>query len=394
MLKPFSRTLLALALLSPLTVQAQQDDAARQKELEAARTDLRRAAQRVAELSRGADTLQAPIRIDRVVAGRPRLGVLLAGDDDEGVRIAGVTPDSGAARAGLKAGDRLVRVGDAAITGDGADARVAHARALLADLRVDTPVRIAYQRDGGTHEASITPTPVSPRFAFDGQGPGRAFFLGGEDGMPWIEGVPVPMDQITNVISPQVQRELRQLGRLGDCKREDCHLPALAQAFRWSNLNLATVDASLGRYFGTDAGVLVLSVGEELEGLQPGDVIRKVDGAPVTSPRDVTQALRGKPEEAKVAIEYLRDRQVRTGTVTVPKAATFRLPATSRIVVKPRVAETVGKTPAVVERRRVMIVDQDGKVQTFEDDGEDTPLPSPPPAPPAPPAGKGGGTLI
>ena len=394
MLKPFSRTLLALALLSPLTVQAQQDDAARQKELEAARTDLRRAAQRVAELSRGADTLQAPIRIDRVVAGRPRLGVLLAGDDDEGVRIAGVTPDSGAARAGLKAGDRLLRVGGAAITGDGADARVAHARALLADLRVDTPVRIAYQRDGGTHEASITPTPVSPRFAFDGQGPGRAFFLGGEDGMPWIEGVPVPMDQITNVISPQVQRELRQLGRLGDCKREDCHLPALAQAFRWSNLNLATVDASLGRYFGTDAGVLVLSVGEELEGLQPGDVIRKVDGAPVTSPRDVTQALRGKPEEAKVAIEYLRDRQVRTGTVTVPKAATFRLPATSRIVVKPRVAETVGKTPAVVERRRVMIVDQDGKVQTFEDDGEDTPLPSPPPAPPAPPAGKGGGTLI
>ena len=274
------------------------------------------------------------------------------------------------------------------------DIDMGHARALLADLRVDTPVRIAYQRDGGTHEASITPTPVSPRFAFDGQGPGRAFFLGGEDGMPWIEGVPVPMDQITNVISPEVQRELRQLGRLGDCKREDCHLPALAQAFRWSNLNLATVDASLGRYFGTDAGVLVLSVGEELEGLQPGDVIRKVDGAPVTSPRDVTQALRGKPEEAKVAIEYLRDRQVRTGTVTVPKAATFRLPATSRIVVKPRVAETVGKTPAVVERRRVMIVDQDGKVQTFEDDGEDTPLPSPPPAPPAPPAGKGGGTLI
>ena len=50
MLKPFSRTLLALALLSPLTVQAQQDDAARQKELEAARTDLRRAAQRVSRL--------------------------------------------------------------------------------------------------------------------------------------------------------------------------------------------------------------------------------------------------------------------------------------------------------------------------------------------------------
>ena len=53
MLKPFSRTLLALALLSPLTAQAQQGDAARQKELEAARTDLRRAAQRVPRLRKG-----------------------------------------------------------------------------------------------------------------------------------------------------------------------------------------------------------------------------------------------------------------------------------------------------------------------------------------------------
>ena len=108
----------------------------------------------------------------------------------------------------------------------------------------------------------------------------------------------MPLDQIASVISPDVQRELRQLGRLGECKGEECRLPALAEAFRWSNLNLATVDASLGRYFGTDAGVLVLSVGDELAGLQAGDVIRKVDGTPVTTPRDVTQAAEvqeGKP---------------------------------------------------------------------------------------------------
>ena len=92
MLKPFSRTLLALALMSPLTALAQQDDAARQKELEAARVDLQRAARRVAELSRGTDALRAPLRIDHAIAGRPRLGVLLSGDDADGVRITGVTP--------------------------------------------------------------------------------------------------------------------------------------------------------------------------------------------------------------------------------------------------------------------------------------------------------------
>lgn len=394
MLKSFSTTLLAFALAAPLPAFAQQDDAARQKELDAARADLQRAAKRVAELSRDAGRVGSPVEIDHLIVRRPRLGILLSGDDAAGVRITGVTPDSGAAKAGLKAGDRLLRVDGETVNGSTGDARVAHARKLLANLQAETPVRVTYQRGGKTYDASVTPTQVSPRVAFVGQGPGTFFFRTGESGMPWIDGAPMPMGEIATVIAPEVQRELRLLGRLGDCKGEDCRLPALAEAFRWSNLNLATVDASLGRYFGTDAGVLVLSVGEELEGLQPGDVIRKVDGAPVTSPRDVTQALRGKPEEAKVAIEYLRDRQVRTGTVTVPKAATFRLPATSRIVVKPRVAETVGKTPPVVERRRVMIVDQDGKVQTFEDDGEDTPLPSPPPAPPAPPAGKSGGTLI
>lgn len=393
MLKSFSTTLLAFALAAPLPGFAHQDDAARQKELDAARADLQRAAKRVAELSKDAGRVGSPVEIDHLIVRRPRLGILLSGDDAAGVRITGVTPDSGAAKAGLKAGDRLLRVDGETVNGGTGDARVAHARKLLADLQAEKPVRVTYQRDGKTYDASVTPTQVSPRVAFAGQGPGTFFFGTGESGMPWIDGAPMPMGEIATVIAPEVQRELRQLGRLGDCKGEDCRLPALAEAFRWSNLNLATVDASLGRYFGTENGVLVLSVGEELAGLQAGDVLRKVDGKPVTTPRDVTQALRDKPEDAKVAVEYLRDRQTRTSTVTVPKAAAFRFPSTSRVVVKPRATEAAGKAPTVVERRRVMIVDQDGKVQTFEDDDSDAPLPPPPPAPPVPALGKGG-TLL
>ena len=389
MLKPLTRSLLALALIAPLPALAQQEDAARQKELDAARADLQRAAKRVAELSRDAGAVRAPVDINHVIVRRPRLGILLSGDDATGVRITGVTPESGAAKAGLKAGDRLVRVAEHAVSGGTAEARVAHARTLLANLKADTPVRITYQRDGKAHEASVTPTQVSPRVAFSGEGPGAFFFRSNEGGMSPIEGVPMPMGELSAVIAPEVQLELRKLGRLGDCKGEDCQLPALAEAFRWSNLNLATVDSTLGRYFGTESGVLVLSAGEALEDLQAGDVIQKINGTTVTSPRDVTQALRDKPEDAKVAIEYLRDRQSRTSTVTVPKAAAFRFPSTTRVVVKPRTAEAAGKVPTVVERRRVMIVDQDGRVQTFEDDIGDAPLPPPPPAPPAPPSGKG-----
>ena len=317
----------------------------------------------------------------------------MSGDDAAGVRITGVTPESGAAKAGLKAGDRLLRVASTAVDGDTAEARVAHARQLLTGLKVDTAVRVTYQRDGKAHDVDVTPTQVSPRIAFSATGPRSVFIRSGEGGMPQLDGIPVPLDEITNVISPEVQRELRQLGKLGDCKGDDCRLPALAEAFRWSNLNLATVDATLGRYFGTDAGVLVLSVGDELAGLQAGDVIRKVDGKPVTTPRDVTQVLRGKSEDAKVTVEYLRDRQVRTSTVSVPKAAAFRFPATSRVTVKPHVAVGVGQAPAIVEKRRVMIIDQDGRVQTFEDGIGDAPQSPAPPAPPAPPAGKGGALL-
>lgn len=392
MLKRFSRSLLALALIAPLPTLAQQGDAARQKELDAARADLQRAAKRVAELSRESGAIRHPVEIDHLIVRRPRLGVVLSGDGDAGVRIAGVTPESGAAKAGLKAGDRLVRVAGEVIRGDTAEARLADARTRLATLKAETPVRITYQREGKAHETSVTPTQVSPRVALAGQGPGAVFFSNSE-GMPRIEGVPVPMDELSTVIAPEVQLELRKLGRLGDCKGDDCKLPALAEAFRWSNLNLATVDAALGRYFGTETGVLVLSVGDELQGLQAGDVIRKVDGATVTSPRDVTQALRDKPEDAKVAIEYLRDRQARTSTVNVPKAAAFRFPATSRVVVRPRTPESAGSAPTVVERRRVMIVDQDGKVQTFEDEGGDAPVAPPPLAPPAPPSGKGAALL-
>ena len=86
----------------------------------------------------------------------------------------------------------------------------------------------------------------------------------------------------------------------------------LAEAFRWNGLNLAAVDAQLGRYFGTSEGVLVLSTGKDLDGLQAGDVIRKIGGKPVTHPREAMDALRAQPADAKVSVDYLRDRVTAT----------------------------------------------------------------------------------
>ncbi len=89
----------------------------------------------------------------------------------------------------------------------------------------------------------------------------------------------------------------------------------MLSAFRWNGLNLASVDPQLGRYFGTDHGVLVLSNGV-LAGLQTGDVIQAIHGKPVASPRDAMTILGNQPDGAKVAVAYLRDRK--TGNVQVP----------------------------------------------------------------------------
>jgi len=379
-------SLLIIAAASPLDSLARQDAGSmQQKELEAARADLQRAARRVAELSRGSAVPPHAIPMHSPLQRKPRLGVLLTGDDDTGVRITGITPDSGAAKAGLKAGDRLVGIGGKPIAGTSADERLANARAALADLKIDVPVSVSYQRDGRDHEAEATPIPIRPQFAFS------TYRMAGSDALRGLdEDITITLDDLPVGIAPEVQRELRQLGRLGDCKEQECRLPVLAEAFRWSNLNLARVDPSLGRYFGTDTGVLVLSVGEELKGLQAGDVIRRIEGKPVTTPREVMQALRGRPEEAKVSIDYLRDRRTQTTTLTVPEATSFHFPAMSRMEAGPRVGATLGTAPKALESRRVMIIDQDGNVRTFEDEKA---APLPPPAPPVPSAGTTG-TLL
>ncbi|HTM95824.1 MAG TPA: PDZ domain-containing protein, partial [Croceibacterium sp.] len=127
---------------------------------------------------------------------------------------------------------------------------------------------------------------------------------------------------------PDVRREivLMQPGAAA-CKGEHCKMPVIADALRWNGLNLASVDGGLGRYFGADDGVLVVSTGPELQGLQAGDVIRTVDGKAVKSPRDVMDALRGRDAGSKVAVGYLRDRKAGNTQVTVPEPMMFRIPA-------------------------------------------------------------------
>ncbi|MBX3712465.1 MAG: PDZ domain-containing protein [Lysobacter sp.] len=414
-----SLTALALAcVLAPAAATRAQSTAPagptpeQRKEIDAAREDLQRAAKRLAELSGryGAHGVGGhAFDIETFAPSRPVIGVLLAPEPQGGVRISGVTPGGAAAAAGLRSGDRLLRVNGQAIAGDSAEARVDGARKLLQGLDEKTPVRLTYARDGREQVASVTPKRDARMMVFsgDGAGPGERVVIRrigdgkleldgesvdfdppgarGRDGSPRvfafrtgegdgngarterrivrIECKDGKDDCATRIGADGGTREIRRISIGGDCKPgEVCGSGSvLAEAFRWSGLNLASVDAQLGRYFGTDKGVLVLSAGPVLGALQPGDVILRVDGKAVTTPREVMDALRGKPADSTVPVDYLRDRKPSNAKIKVPEPG--RMPAFGAIGI-----EGMPAVPGARMHRRMVMVDKDGKVTTVEDD--------------------------
>ena len=313
------------------TAQPAKSDADKARELENARTELNRAAQRYAELSRENiqfDRAHFEREFEKRFSRQPVLGVVLSPEPKTGVRIAAVTPDSAAAKAGLRSGDVLTAIDGRKLDQSDAGERLTQARAQLGTLDVTSSVTLAYTRDGRAATTRATP-----------QLGDRLLVARDADGMPLAR--PMPM------VAPQVRSELIRLDCDGD--DGDCRLPALSEAFRWNGLNLATVDAQLGRYFGTDRGVLVLSTGPDLAGLQAGDVIQRIDDKAVNSPRDAMAALRGKPADSRVGVTYLRDRKSATTQITVPKTAMLRIPRPPVPPAPPRppMPPAVAKPPAV-----------------------------------------------
>ncbi|QDH69274.1 PDZ domain-containing protein [Marilutibacter alkalisoli] len=325
-------------------VLAAGPDPAKTRELEAAREELANAARRVAELSRELGINAKAMAIEQRTNVKPMLGVVLTTDSSAGARIAAVTPDGAAAEAGLRSGDRVVSVNGTAIGGSDAGQRLSHARELLAEPSTDTPVLLGYERDGKRDSVRITPRPGRRLFAIGEipdmratgnrqftlvrNGHGRVIDLDAPDfdfdfDRHGLDGLAAGIKELA--IAPEVRTEVIRLSREA-CKDGKCVAPTVMEAFRWNGLNLASVDQDLGRYFGTEAGVLVLGTGPLLDGLQAGDVIRKVDGKSVTTPREAMEALRGRASGDKVAVEYLRDRKPATAQITVPEPRVLNLP--------------------------------------------------------------------
>jgi serine protease Do len=96
-------------------------------------------------------------------------------------------------------------------------------------------------------------------------------------------------------------------------------------------IGIQSLTPQLGEYFGTKDGVLVTSVEPDSPaakaGLKAGDVITAIGETAVSSPAELTRAVRRADEGSEVSITYYRDRKSATAKATLEKREKPRRPA-------------------------------------------------------------------
>lgn len=254
---------------------------------------------------------------------RALLGVVL-GTDPKGARITAVTPDSPAARAGLRDGDVIVAIdGQRIANAKDPSQSLIDARTRLADLKDGQDVRIEWERNAKAQPA--LQLKASRRAAYSWP----RVVVGDSGDVVDIEqldaGTRAAVDKALVIarsvdgkqIRTDVDRSLRQ-ARL-----------AIHRAMPWQGLNLVPLNADLGRYFGIERGALVVSSDDSTApGLRSGDVIVEVGGSAITDPGEVMRALRDHSPGENVPMKVLRERKTLALSVRTPEFnSIFDIPA-------------------------------------------------------------------
>ena len=266
----------------------------------------------------------------QVFVARPRLGVTVdinpRETDKYGAYVSAVTPGGPAAKAGIKSGDIITRLGGKSLTAPdsvrrGADQSVPGMRLIEMASRLEAgkAVEVEYRRGNDTKKVSITPAELQdedviyvegvPAIASTGAGSSAGGYSGRmTTSYPRgaIAEMPVEGRTFTTYAGP---------GQSGSF--------AFKTAFDFGgplgDLELAPLNEKLGAYFGVNQGVLVIDVPEKDNlGLIPGDVITAVDGRKVTNPNQLMRVLRTYDKNEEFKIQVTRQKHQETVTTKLP----------------------------------------------------------------------------
>jgi len=248
---------------------------------------------------------------------RPRIGITIDGKEEgdpvEGVAVQGVTPGSPADDAGLRAEDVITSVNGESLTADSSMAANKLLLEFMEGVEEGDTLELDYLRNGNVGSVELSPRVMSM----------HAFKAPGEWKMH-VEGIP----GLSNVV-----REFNFEGGF----------PWVSSG--WGSMELVELNEGLGKYFGTDSGLLVVSApkSEEFE-LQDGDVIQTIDGREPSDVRHAMRILSSYQSGETLELGIMRDQKEQTIEIAVPadhRGSIFAPPAARpvRVPVAPRPAQ-------------------------------------------------------
>jgi C-terminal processing protease CtpA/Prc len=267
---------------STLAERAELDERLRE-----AQERLNRAASEVAALAseRAADAMERFSHFeDWQQPRRAIIGVQLSPDGKDGAKVVDVSPGGPAEQAGIRAGDVIVLVNGKDVKADAASGNASRqVMRLLRNVEPDSKVTVRVMRDGKPKDFDVVVRPFGNTFVSVDPPPGP-------DGDPF-RGSFGPFSYNFSF------------------DRND----ALA------GLEVTTLTPQLGRYFGTDKGVLVVRAPKnDVYKLQDGDVIVSIDGREPSSGSHITRILSSYQPGEKLTLRVMRDRKTQDIVVTTP----------------------------------------------------------------------------
>jgi serine protease Do len=193
--------------------------------------------------------------------------------EEHGVEITRIEEDSPAAKAGMKPGDVVLEYNGQRVEG------VEQFMRMVRETPANRDVRLAVSRNGAAQQLVVRTG-------------SRKNWLASRYGEHAIE---IPRIELPEIRMPDVPRTFMtwRSGFLG--------------------IDAESLDSQLAEYFGVKEGVLVRSVTKgsaaDKAGLRAGDVIVKVDDKAVSTPSEVSTAVRSARSKKSVTITAFRDKR-------------------------------------------------------------------------------------